>query len=101
MPRCFRTLFLQHLNVSPFATLCSWQDDASVAAAKAAATAAAAPHVGEYRCESCSSDNTSFDIIGGAAVGTRKAETFGRKDAPELILRVVCHACGNNWVEER
>lgn len=67
----------------------------------AAAAAAAAPHVGEYQCESCSSLDTSFDIIGGAAVGTRKAETFGRKDAPELILRVVCHACGNNWLEER
>lgn len=71
------------------------------AAADAAAAAAAAPHVGEYQCESCSSLDTSFDIIGGAAVGTRKAETFGKKDAPELILRVVCHACGNNWLEER
>eukprot|EP00752_Nemacystus_decipiens_P004173 g3816.t1 len=54
---------------------------------RAAAIAAAAPRVGEYQCQSCESDNTSFDIIGGAAVGTRKAETFGKKDAPELILR--------------
>ncbi|CAM9366973.1 unnamed protein product [Hapterophycus canaliculatus] len=68
---------------------------------RAAKIAAAAPRAGEYQCESCESDNTSFDIIGGAAVGTRKAETFGKKDAPELILRVLCHACGNNWLEER
>ncbi|CAM9801558.1 unnamed protein product [Pylaiella littoralis] len=68
---------------------------------RAAAIAAAAPRVGEYQCESCESENTSFDIIGGAAVGSRKAETFGSKDAPELILRVLCHACGNNWLEER
>lgn len=80
---------------------CPLQAERSAAAAQAAAVAAAAPHVGEYQCESCTSDNTSFDIIGGAAVGTRKAETFGKKDAPELILRVVCHACGNNWLEER
>ena len=95
-------MLLQRLTLSHGAILSWWQDDSSVAAAKTAAAAAdAAPHVGEYQCESCSSDNTSFDIIGGAAVGTRKAETFGKKDAPELILRVVCHACGNNWLEER
>lgn len=105
VPRRFTTFF--NVAAAPITVslrailLSSWQDDASIAAAKAAAAAAAVPHVGEYQCESCSSDNTSFDIIGGAAVGTRKAETFGRKDAPELILRVVCHACGNNWVEER
>ncbi|CAM9681785.1 unnamed protein product [Ectocarpus sp. 12 AP-2014] len=73
----------------------------SAADERAAAIAAAAPRAGEYQCESCESVNTSFDIIGGAAVGTRKAETFGKKDAPELILRVLCHACGNNWLEER
>lgn len=114
VPRHLRTLILVaaepnfylsydlSLTVSLLAMLSLWQDDAPAAAEKAAAAAAAAtPHVGEYQCESCSSDNTSFDIIGGAAVGTRKAETFGKKDAPELILRVVCHACGNNWLEER
>lgn len=61
----------------------------------------ATAHMGEYKCELCESMDTSFDIVGGAAGNSRKSETFGNKDAPELVLRVVCHACGYTWMEER
>ena len=74
---------------------------ASSSNSAAAAAATPSPRKGEYQCEACSSEDTSFDIIGGASDGSRKGETFGKKDAPELVLRVICHACGNNWLEER
>lgn len=79
-----------------------FQAGASSSASSSSVAAPAAPaRKGEYRCEACSSENTSFDIIGGASDGSRKGETFGRKDAPELVLRVSCLACGNSWIEER
>ncbi|CAN0033395.1 unnamed protein product [Sphacelaria rigidula] len=77
----------------------SWS---GVAPASTAALAAPATvRMGEYKCDTCEGLDTSFDVIGGASVGSRKAETFGNKDAPELVLRVVCHSCGSTWLEER
>lgn len=69
---CFLSVLLlyccRHQTLN-FWNLFYTQDGKSAEDERAAAIAAAAPRAGEYQCESCESDNTSFDIIGKVCFG--------------------------------
>ncbi|CAN0088827.1 unnamed protein product [Discosporangium mesarthrocarpum] len=53
-----------------------------------------------FKCECCDSNETTFEIVNGGGMSSRKTETWGTKDALEVMLRVRCKDCCYTWIEE-